>query len=115
MEKKSGKMEPRRVPEGVKNGVKTSMKKYAKESGKIMNFRSPEGRAKSTPAAPLMQVICMERKTTQKKKPEDAPQHGTTPRALRPGADFGTFWGGLGSHFGSQRATNMGSNFDNKN
>ena len=111
-------MKPRRVPEGLKNGVKTSMKKDAKKSGKIMNFRTPGGPPQSTPAAPLMQVICMERKTTQKKeskKPGEAHVQGTTPRALRPGADFGRFWGGLGGHFGSQRATKMASKFDQKN
>ena len=26
--------------------------------------------------------------------------------------DFGRFWGGLGGHFGSQRATKIASNFD---
>ena len=61
-------MKPRRVPEGVRNRVKTGMKKDAQKSRKIMNFQTPEGRAKSTPAAPLMQVICMERKTAQKKE-----------------------------------------------
>ena len=29
--------------------------------------------------------------------------------------DFGRFWGGLGGHFGSQRATKMASKFDLKN
>ena len=29
--------------------------------------------------------------------------------------DFGRFWGGLGGHFGSQRATKTASKFDQKN
>ena len=29
--------------------------------------------------------------------------------------DLGRFWGGLGGHFGSQRATKMASKFDQKN
>ena len=35
-----------------------------------MNFRTPEGQSQSTPASALMQVICMRRKTTQKKESE---------------------------------------------
>ena len=61
-------MKPKGVAEELKNGLKTSTKKDAKKSGKKVNFQTPEGPHQSTPAASLMQVICMRRKTTQKKE-----------------------------------------------
>ena len=59
---------PESKQKGFKNRVKTSTKKDAKQNGKKMNFRTPEGPHQSTPAASPMQVICMRRKTTQKKE-----------------------------------------------
>ena len=51
-------------------------------------------------------------KEREREKQEDPLIQGPTPRALRPGADFVTFWGALGSHFGNQSGTKMASDID---
>ena len=51
-------------------------------------------------------------KEREQEKQEDTPSQGPTPRALRPGADFVTCWGALGSYCGSQSGAQMASKFN---
>ena len=111
-------MKPKRVPEGLKNGVKSSTKKDAKKGEKKSEFSDPGGAPPKHPGSFPNAGNLHEKedhpKEREQEKQEDIRRHGTTPRALRPGADFVTFWGVLGSHFGSQSGIKMASKIDKK-
>ena len=103
MEKK-WKNEAKKDPRGAQKWSKNYYKKGCNKKVKKNEFLDPGGAPPKHPGSfPNAGNLHEEEdhpKEREQEKQEDTHPQGTTPRALRPGADFVTFWGALGSHFG---------------
>ena len=108
------KIEAKRVPKRHPNRTEKPPKSSPKKHQKKERFWESGGAPPIPPGITPKQGTCPQRtpprtlKTmkdcNQIKTPTASPN---TPGCLRPGADFGRFWGGLGVHFGSQMATKI--------
>ena len=113
------KIEAKRVSKRHPNRTEKPPKSSPKKHKKKERFWESAGAPLKCPGITPKQGTCPQRtppetlKTTKDcnkiKTPTASP---STPGCLRPGADFVTFWGALGSHFGSQSGTKMASKVD---